>query len=123
MRINTKNAPEALGPYSQAIKKGDFCFVSMQLGIDPSNGEIVSNDVKEQTRRVIENIGTILKEAGFSLDDVVKATLYLTDLGDFSAVNDVYGEYFKNKPARSLVIQSAMPKGARVALDVIAMRG
>ncbi|AEA33352.1 Rid family detoxifying hydrolase [Hippea maritima] len=123
MRINTENAPAALGPYSQAIKKDNLCFVSMQLGLNPSTGEIVSREAKEQTRQAIKNVEAILKKCELSLKDVVKATLYITDLNDFAAVNEVYAEYFANKPARSLVVQAAMPKDAKVALDVIATRG
>ncbi|WP_035589558.1 Rid family detoxifying hydrolase [Hippea jasoniae] len=122
MIVQTASAPKALGPYSQAIKKENFCFVSMQLGIDPQTGNIVDGDVKEEANRAFRNIENILKAAGFKLANVVKATLYLTNLDDFGQVNTVYEKYFSHKPARSLVIQAAMPKGARVAIDVIAMK-
>ncbi len=118
--ISSKKAPKALGPYSQAVVSGDLCFVSMQLGIDPETGQIVSQDVQKQTERVIKNVEAILIEAGLSLSDVVKATLYITDIKDFKDINEVYGQFFIHKPARSLVVQSDMPAQAKVALDVIA---
>jgi len=119
--VQTDKAPKALGPYSQAIVEGNFCFVSMQLPINPENGQIDS-DIKNQTKQVIENVKNILKQADFELENVVKATLYITDLNDFAAINEIYAEYFTHKPARSLVVQAAMPKGAKVALDVIAYK-
>ncbi len=120
--IQTENAPKALGPYSQGIAIDNFCFVSMQLGIDPKTGKIVGEDVAEQTERVIKNVEAILDEGGFSLKDVVRATLYITDLNDFQTVNEVYARYFTHKPARSLVVQKEMPASAKVALDVIAYK-
>ncbi len=120
--IQTENAPKALGPYSQGIAVDNFCFVSMQLGIDPKTGKIVGEDVAEQTERVIKNVEAILDEGGFSLKDVVRATLYITDLNDFQTVNEVYARYFTHKPARSLVVQKEMPASAKVALDVIAYK-
>ena len=120
--IQTENAPKALGPYSQGIAIDNFCFVSMQLGIDPKTGKIVGEDVAEQTERVIKNVEAILDEGRFSLKDVVRATLYITDLNDFQTVNEVYARYFTHKPARSLVVQKEMPASAKVALDVIAYK-
>ncbi len=120
--IETTNAPKALGPYSQGIVIDNFCFVSMQLGINPITGKIVSEDVAEQTDRVIKNVETILNEGGFNLKDVVKATLYIIELNDFQTVNDIYAKYFTQKPARSLVVQAGMPAAAKVALDVIAYK-
>ncbi len=118
--ISSKKAPKALGPYSQAVVAGNLCFVSMQLGFDPETGKIVSEDIKEQTERVIKNIEAILIEAGLNLSDVVKATLYITDIANFKEINEVYAQFFTHKPARSLVVQSDMPAQAKVALDVIA---
>ncbi len=120
--IETTNAPKALGPYSQGIVIDNFCFVSMQLGIDPNTGKIISEDVAEQTERVIKNIDAILKEGRFSLNDVTRSTLYITDLNDFQTINNIYAKYFTHKPARSLVVQAGMPAGAKVALDVIAYK-
>lgn len=120
--IETTNAPKALGPYSQGIVIDNFCFVSMQLGINPTTGKIDSEGTAEQTRRVIKNVEAILSEGGFNLKDVVKATLYITDLNDFQTINDIYAKYFTHKPARSLVVQAGMPAGAKVALDVIAYK-
>jgi len=118
--ISSKKAPKALGPYSQAVVVGNLCFVSMQLGIEPETGKIVSQDVRKQTERVIKNVEAILIEAGLNLSDVVKSTLYITELAYFKEVNEVYGQFFTHKPARSLVVQSDMPAQAKVALDVIA---
>ncbi len=118
--ISSKKAPKALGPYSQAVAVGNFCFVSMQLGLDPETGKIVAQDVQKQTERAIKNVEAILIEAGLSLSDVVKATLYITDIADFKEINEVYAQFFTHKPARSLVVQSDMPAQAKVALDVIA---
>jgi len=118
--ISSKKAPKALGPYSQAVVVGNFCFVSMQLGLYPETGKIVAQDVQKQTERAIKNVEAILIEAGLSLSDVVKATLYITDIADFKEINEVYAQFFTHKPARSLVVQSDMPAQAKVALDVIA---
>ena len=118
--ISSKKAPKALGPYSQAVVVGNLCFVSMQLGIEPETGKIVSQDVRKQTEQVIKNVEAILIEAGLNLSDVVKSTLYITELAYFKEVNEVYGQFFTHKPARSLVVQSDMPAQAKVALDVIA---
>ncbi len=120
--VTTNEAPKALGPYSQAVVQGNFCFVSMQLGINPDTGKLVSDNVREQTKRVIKNVEAILYEAGFSLADVVKTTLYIVNLGDFQLINEIYADYFTQKPSRSLVVQSSMPAGAKVALDAIAYK-
>ena len=121
-KIETKKAPKALGPYSQGIASDNFCFVSMELGIDPATGKLAAEDAVRQAHQAIKNVENILDSAGFKLSDVVKATLYITDLNDFTSINEVYGQYFTNKPARSLVVQSAMPIDAKVALDVIAYK-
>ncbi len=121
-KIETKKAPKALGPYSQGVANDNFCFVSMELGIDPATGKLAAEDAVGQAHQAIKNVENILDSAGFKLSNVVKATLYITDLNDFTSINEVYGQYFTNKPARSLVVQSAMPIDAKVALDVIAYK-
>ena len=118
--ILTKNAPGAIGPYSQGIKMGNFIFTSGQLPINPATGELVS-DVKEATKTSLENVKAILEEAGSSLDKVVKTTVFLKDLNDFAAVNEVYGEYFNNvAPARSCFQVGKLPKDAVLEIEVIA---
>jgi 2-iminobutanoate/2-iminopropanoate deaminase len=122
--ISSKNAPKAIGPYSQAVAAGDFVFLSGQIPLDPATGEMVEGGVETQTARVMENLGAILREAGLGFETVVKCTLYLADLGDFAAVNEVYGRYFPaDPPARACVQVAALPKGARVEIDAIAARG
>ena len=119
--ISTKNAPGAIGPYSQGIKKGDFIFVSGQLPINVQTGEM-SEDIKEQTKQSLNNVKEILEETGASLDDVVKVTVFLKDLSNFSDVNEIYGQFFtKNYPARCCVEVSKLPKDAGVEIEVIAI--
>ena len=119
--ISTSEAPAAIGPYSQAIRSGDFLFCSGQIPLDPKNGQMVSDDITPQTRRVMDNISGLLKSEGLSLADVLKTTIFLTDLGNFQTVNEIYGSYFTNEPpARSTVQVSALPKGAKVEIEVIA---
>ena len=119
--ISTENAPGAIGPYSQAIKTGGIIFCSGQIPIDPATGEFVSNDVAEQTEQVLKNLDAVLKAAGSSLDDVVKTTVFLADMGDFAAMNEVYGRYFdENKPARATVQAARLPRDARVEIECIA---
>src|SRR5438105_13872349 len=120
--IATSAAPAAIGPYSQAIRSGDFLFCSGQMPLDPKSGQIVSDDIAAQTRRVLDNISGLLKSDGLSLGNVLKTTIFLTDLGNFQIVNEIYGSYFNNQPpARSTVQVSALPKGARVEIEVIAV--
>ncbi|MEK6680450.1 MAG: RidA family protein [Nitrospirota bacterium] len=121
--IKTDKAPKAIGPYSQAVKIGNFIFLSGQIPIDPKTGELVSGDIKAQFELVMENIKNILSAAGATLHDVVKATLYLKDIKDFSEINTVYGRYFdSDPPARSTVEVSNLPKGAKFELEVIAYK-
>ena len=121
--IKTDKAPKAIGPYSQAVKIGNFIFLSGQIPIDPKTGELVNGDIKAQFELVIENIKNILSEAGAALHDVVKATLYLKDIKEFSEINTIYGRYFDtDPPARSTVEVSNLPKGARFELEVIAYK-
>jgi len=119
--ISTEKAPGAIGPYSQAIKTGGMVFCSGQIPIDPATGEFVSNDVVEQTEQVLKNLSAVLEAAGTNLGNVVKTTVFLADMGDFAAMNEVYGRYFsENKPARATVQAAALPKDARVEIDCIA---
>ena len=119
--IFTGAAPQAIGPYSQAVRSGRFVFCSGQIPLDPKSGEIVSGDIATQTRRVLDNIGAILRMEGLTFNNVVKTTIFLTNLADFQTVNEVYGSYFKqDPPARSTVQVSALPKGANVEIEVIA---
>jgi 2-iminobutanoate/2-iminopropanoate deaminase len=120
--ISTSEAPGAIGPYSQAMRTGSFLFCSGQIPLDPKSGQIVSGDIAAQTRRVMDNVAGILKAEGLTFDSVVKTTIFLTNLGDFQTVNEVYGSYFKqDPPARSTVQVSALPKGANVEIEVIAI--
>ena len=119
--VSTSSAPQAIGPYSQAIRAGNLIFVSGQIPLDPATGMMVPGDIGEQTRRVFQNLGEILKAAGASFDHVVRTTVYLADMGDFAAMNEVYGTYFSTPaPARSTVQAARLPKDARVEIDVIA---
>jgi 2-iminobutanoate/2-iminopropanoate deaminase len=120
--ISTNEAPAAIGPYSQAVRSGRFLFCSGQIPLDPKSGQIVPGDIDAQTRRVLNNIAAVLRAEGATFEDVVKTTIFLTDLGDFQTVNEIYGSYFKNEPpARSTVQVAALPKGARVEIEVIAV--
>ena len=121
--ISTAEAPQAIGPYSQAIEAGGFVFVSGQIPLIPATGELVDGSVEVQTARVLENLKAILEAAGASLEDVVKTTVYITNMDDFAKVNGIYGQYFQeNPPARVCVEVSKLPKGALVEIDVIAAR-
>lgn len=120
--INTNTAPLAIGHYSQAIKAGGFIFISGQIPIDPKTQEIIKGDISQMTERCLENIKAILESSGSSLNKVVKVTIFLTDLEKFSAVNTVYGKYFKdNFPARSCVQVQALPKGVEIEIEAIAV--
>ncbi len=119
--IVSKEAPGAIGPYSQGIRAGNFLFFSGQLPIDPASGEIVAGGIEEQTRRVMANIGAVLASAGCGFRQVVKTTIYLTDLQDFARVNAIYGQYFEAPaPARATVQVAALPKGAMIEIEGIA---
>jgi 2-iminobutanoate/2-iminopropanoate deaminase len=120
--ISTSEAPGAIGPYSQAVRSGNFLFCSGQIPLDPKSGQIVPGDIAIQTRRVLDNITAILKAESLTFDHVVKTTIFLTNLGDFQTVNEIYGSYFKqDPPARSTVQVAALPKGVSVEIEVIAM--
>jgi len=119
--VMSSDAPAAVGPYSQAVVAGGLIFVSGQLPIDPATGAFPSEDIKELTRQSMKNLGAILKEAGTSMDKVVKTTIYLKDLADFAAVNEVYASFFKGSyPARSCFEVAGLPKGAKVEIEAIA---
>ena len=120
--ISTANAPKAIGPYEQAIKVGEFVYASGQIPLDPKTGNVVEGDIKIQTRRAIENLTAVLEAAGSSLERVVKTTVFLKNIGDFAAMNEVYAEYLgAAKPARSTVGVADLPRGALVEIDLIAL--
>jgi 2-iminobutanoate/2-iminopropanoate deaminase len=120
--IQIEKAPKAIGPYSQAIQAGPFLFVSGQIPIDPATGEFVGGDIRQQTRQVLENIQQILESQRLGLQDVVKTTIFLKDMGNFSQVNETYATYFPTEPpARSTVEVARLPKNAEVEIEVIAL--
>jgi len=120
--ISTAEAPRAIGPYSQAIRANGFIFVSGQVAIDPATQQVVTGDVTAQTERIMKNLGAILKAAGGCLERVVRSTVFLKNMGDFAAMNEVYGKYFAtNAPARSTVEVARLPKDVLVEIDVIAL--
>jgi len=121
--IDTKNAPAAIGPYSQAIEAGNTLYISGQLPLDPITMEFVSEDAKEQTHQCLKNLKAIIEEAGLTLENVVKCGIFLKDMNDFAAVNEAYGEYFNShKPARFCVEVARLPKDAKVEIDAIAVK-
>lgn len=123
-QISTQNSPAAIGPYSQAIEVNGFVYASGQLPIDPATGAFPEGGVKEQTRQSLLNVKAILEEAGLALSNVVKTTVYLADMGDFAAMNEVYSQFFAQPfPARSAIAVKALPKGALVEVEVVAARG
>ena len=120
--ISTENAPGAIGPYSQAVKTGGMVYCSGQIPIDIATGEFVSGGVAEQTEQVLKNLSAVLEAAESSLNNVVKTTVFLADMNDFTAMNEVYAKYFsENKPARATVQAAGLPRGARVEIDCIAV--
>jgi 2-iminobutanoate/2-iminopropanoate deaminase len=122
--IKTENAPGAIGPYSQAVRAGGFVFASGQIPLDPRTGEMVSGGVAEQTEQVMLNLSAVLEAAGTGLERVVKTTVFLADMNEFSAMNEVYGRYFKESlPARATVQAARLPRDARVEIEVIALAG
>jgi 2-iminobutanoate/2-iminopropanoate deaminase len=117
--IETQKAPKAIGPYSQALVLEDFVFCSGQIGIDPKTSNLVQG-IENQTKQILENLKNILEEAGSSLDNVIKTTIFLTNINDFQKVNEIYGQYFSShKPARSTVCVASLPKGALIEIEVI----
>jgi 2-iminobutanoate/2-iminopropanoate deaminase len=122
-RIATDAAPAAIGPYSQAIRAGKLVFCSGQVGLDPQTGELVTGGIEAETRRALQNLGAVLDAAGVGPADVVKATVFLADMKDFAALNEIYGGFFPDPPpARSTFAVAALPKGARVEIEAIAVR-
>lgn len=120
--IRTDRAPKAIGPYEQAIKVGDFVYASGQIPLDPKTGNLVEGDIKIQTRRALENLEAVLEAAESSLDRVVKTTVFLKNIADFAAMNEVYAEYLgAAKPARSTVAVADLPRGALVEIDLVAL--
>jgi 2-iminobutanoate/2-iminopropanoate deaminase len=122
--ISSPDAPAAIGPYSQAIEIGNLVFCSGQIPLDPKTGDVVAGDIQAHTEQVLKNIQAVLKAADLQLTNVVKTTIFLTDMKDFPKVNEVYGKYFPNNPpARSTVGVAALPKGVNVEIEVLASRG
>jgi 2-iminobutanoate/2-iminopropanoate deaminase len=122
--VTTKDAPHAIGPYSQAIVAGGFVFTSGQIPTDPSTGQFVEGGIREQTEQVLRNLSKVLEAAGTSLERVVKTTVFLADMNDFAAMNEVYGRFFtENPPARSTVEAARLPRDAQVEIDVVALAG
>jgi 2-iminobutanoate/2-iminopropanoate deaminase len=122
VRVQTDNAPAAIGPYSQAVKANGMVFCSGQIPIDPATGEFVAGGVREQTEQVLKNLSAVLDAAGSSLDQVVKTTVFLLDMKEFSAMNEVYSQFFKGvSPARATVAAAGLPRDARVEIEVVAL--
>lgn len=119
-KVQTVNAPAAIGPYSQAVVVGNLIFTSGQIPLDPETGALVGSDIAEQTHRVCKNLDAVLRAAGGSLQSAVKTVCFLADMADFAAFNDVYATYFTEKPARSCVAVKTLPKGALVEVEVVA---
>jgi 2-iminobutanoate/2-iminopropanoate deaminase len=120
--IATNRAPGAVGPYSQAVRVGDFVFTAGQIPLDPATGQMVEGGIENQTRRVLSNLSAVLEEAGTSLSNVVKTTVFLADMGEFKAMNGAYAEFFPSAPpARSAVQAAALPLGARIEIEAVAV--
>ena len=119
-KIYTSTAPAAIGPYSQAVVTGNLVFTSGQIAIDPATGNVEATDIVGQTEQVMKNLGEVLKAAGSSYEQAVKTTCFLADMGDFAAFNEIYGNYFTGKPARSCVAVKSLPKGVLCEVEVIA---
>lgn len=121
VQVSTPDAPAAIGPYSQAIKAGDFLYASGQIPLDPTTGTITEGGITAQTHQVLQNMGQVLKAAGVSFDRVVKTTVYLADMADFGAMNEVYGGYFSTPaPARATIQAAGLPRNVLVEIDVVA---
>ncbi|MCH5202442.1 MAG: RidA family protein [Oscillospiraceae bacterium] len=119
-KVYTKNAPDAIGPYSQAVKSGNLVFTSGQIAINPATGNVEATTIEEQTHQVCKNLTEVLKAAGTSIDKAVKTVCFLKNMEDFAAFNNIYGEYFTSKPARSCVAAKQLPKDVLVEVEVIA---
>ena len=121
--IDTQKAPAAIGPYSQAKKTGDFVFTSGQLPMDPETGEIISGDIELQAMQALENLKAVLAEAGVGMGNVIKTTVFLSDMGDFARMNEVYSDYFPDKPSRSCVEVAKLPKNVKIEIEAIGLVG
>ena len=120
--ISTDKAPAAIGPYSQAIQVNNTLYLAGQIALDPTTRKIVSGGIKEQTKRVMENLGAVLNEAGFNFDDVVQSQVFITDMNDYKAMNEVYAEYFKNAPPARAAVQTVLFPGALIEIIMIAQK-
>lgn len=121
--INTNNAPAPIGPYNQAVKAGNFLFVSGQIALNPATNQLVLDDIVTETHQVMKNVEAVLAEAGMGFTDVLKSTIFITDMNDFARINEAYGQYFQNwAPARETVQVAALPKGVHVEISVIAAK-
>jgi 2-iminobutanoate/2-iminopropanoate deaminase len=121
--VLTKDAPQPIGPYSQAIKAGGLVFASGQIALDPATGKLIDGDIKAQTERVLKNLSAVLASAGSSLDRVIKTTVFLKNISDFPAMNEVYGKFFTNAPPSRTTVQAAgLPKDALIEIDVVALQ-
>ena len=120
-KVATTKAPAAIGPYSQAVKQGNLVFTSGQIAIDPAVGDIVAKDIQGQTEQVMKNLCEVLRAAGSAPELVIKTTCFLANIGDFAAFNEIYGKYLTEKPARSCVAAAALPKGALVEVEAVAL--
>lgn len=119
----SEKAPKPIGPYSQAVEANGFVFFAGQIPLDPATGDVVKGGISDQAKRVLENISAVLSAADLKFDNVVKSTIYLTDMNDFTAVNEVYGQYFKaNPPARTTIAVAALPKAVKVEIEITACR-
>ena len=121
--IKTENAPKPIGPYNQAVIAGNYMFISGQIALNPTNGELITSEIKKETTQVMENLKAILSEASLTFENVVKTTIFLSDMNDFSSVNEIYGSYLNNStaPARETVQVSKLPVGVNVEISMIAM--
>ncbi|MBQ8134106.1 MAG: RidA family protein [Clostridia bacterium] len=119
-KVYTKNAPDAIGPYSQAVKVNGLVFTSGQIAINPASGNVEADTIEGQTEQVMKNLGAVLEEAGSSFDNAVKTVCFLADMNDFAAFNEIYGKYFTSKPARSCVAVKTLPKNVLCEVEVIA---
>jgi 2-iminobutanoate/2-iminopropanoate deaminase len=120
---HSEQAPAAIGPYSQAVSQDGWVFTAGQVGLDPSTGELVPGGIEAETRRALKNLGHVLEAGGCSVPDILKATIYLADMGDFATVNELYAEFLgDHRPARSTVEVAGLPKGARIEIDLVARR-
>lgn len=121
LKVHTANAPEAIGPYSQATVVGGMVYTSGQIAINPETGNMIGGGIAEQTEQIMKNLGAVLKEAGSSFEKAVKTTCFLADIADFAVFNEIYGKYFTGKPSRSCVAVRELPKGALAEVEVIAV--